>query len=459
MTLTAQVRRRRIVLIAGVLLLVGVGWAFRHVTSTLASLHGNGPQYGFIFTAAFLMLVFQMGLCFFESTPKIDIYQRLKLDRLRVCAQIPVHNEDPGALMEDILSILRQTRPVQVIDVVENGINEIDYAETERWFYRTLTEHGAVGTWRRTPDKGKRKAQAVTVREMRGHVDLYLTVDSDAVLAPNAVEELIKAFADPRVFSAAGIVLALNNRSRHFGKNLLCRMTDLWFVTGQLVDRSSQSAMGSVLVNSGVLAMYRAAILEDNLEGYLNEVTPVGGRAVEFSDDSLLTIYALKRGRAVQIPTSFAFTLMPETLDHHLRQYVRWMRGAFIRTWWRFRYLPLSGYAFWAHFIGWCQMGISTFIFVNIFIGRALGGVSFVDYAALFAIPVLVGYLQSLRYLSFSRSDESLLSQIGTWCLSPLASLWSFTVLRIVRWYAMATFLRTGWGTRGSVEVGLAAPA
>lgn len=63
-------------------------------------------------------------------------------------------------------------------------------------------------------------------------------------------------------------------------------------------------------------------------------------RPVTFSDDSLLTLYALVRGRVVQQPTAVVFTAMPEELGHHLRQYLRWMRGSSLRSRWRVRYLP-----------------------------------------------------------------------------------------------------------------------
>ncbi|MGW4809413.1 hypothetical protein [Kitasatospora sp. NPDC004272] len=46
------------------------------------------------------------------------------------------------------------------------------------------------------------------------------------------------------------------------------------------------------------------------------------------------------------------------------------------------------------------------------------------------------------------RSDQSLRSQLGTWALTPLALARSRAVLRPVRWYATATCLRPGWGTR-----------
>lgn len=454
--LTASIRRSRVLIIAAILLVVGVAWGLRHVHSTVVAVNGSGVQYGYIFTAAFIMLVFQMILCFQERVWKVTPRKMRLLNKKYVVCQIPVHNEDIDSLKECIVSILRQTRRVNLIHVVENGVNSVDYTETRQWFKHVCEEYRADGVWRVTSLKGKRQAQGITVAETP-LADLYLTVDSDAILAPNAVEELIKPFSDAKVFSAAGIVLAVNNRAKFtsFTKNILCRMTDLWFVTGQLIDRSAQSAMGSVLVNSGVIAMYRAEVLRDNIDGYLNET--FFGKPVEFSDDSMLTIYALQRGKAVQQPSAYAFTLMPETLSHHIRQYTRWMRGAFIRTFWRFKYLRVSGYAFWAHVIGWVQMTLSTFIFIQLFIAQPIATRHIYPY--LVVIPILVGYLQGLRYLTYVRSDQSTMSQVATWLMCPIASMWAFFVLRVVRWYAIATCLRTGWGTRSKVEIGISQPS
>jgi hyaluronan synthase len=145
---------------------------------------------------------------------------------------------------------------------------------------------------------------------------------------------------------------------------------------------------------------------------------------------------------------------MPETVDHHLRQYVRWMRGAFIRSWWRIRYLPLSGYAFWAHALGWVQMVVSTTILGLLFVAAPIRDPRLVaQLPFLLTIPVLIGYGQALRFLSVRRNDDRLRSQLLTFALAPVATLWAFTVLRVVRWYAMVTCLKTGWGTRENVEV------
>lgn len=468
-------------------------WAIRHAVSALAIVQGKSAQFATIYMLAFLLLVWQTVLYSLERPKKVTSRQTDQLDRLKLVVPVPCYNEDPGLLKKCLVSLLNQTRKPDVIHMVDDGSNSpnADYTAVKAWFHGASIEAGVEAVWQRTENGGKRQAQGYAIRRWRGWADVYVTIDSDANLAPDAIEELIKPLADPKVQSVAGIVLAENNRgpkkpvkpvpkpsgghaapgrrakragrgrvralAKWRGQQLLCRMTDLWFVVGQLVDRSAMSTMGGVLVNSGVLAAYRADLVEDNLDGYLNET--FFGRKVEFSDDSMLTIYALQRGKAVQQPTSYAFTAMPENLSHHLRQYLRWMRGAFIRSWWRFKYLPVNSYAYWGHLIGWIQMVLSTVVFGILFVYHPV--LTHRILPELILIPVLVGYGQSLRYLSFRRSDEPFRSQLLTFALSPVAMLWSFFVLRIVRWYAMATCWTTlgkpnSWGTRqDGVEVSI----
>jgi hyaluronan synthase len=373
-------------------------------------------------------------------------------------------------LTAGLRTLLHQTRRPNSIIVVDDGSTKVDYTHVEAWFVEAAEEVGIRVQWIRQANGGKRSAQATGVLATP-EADIYLTVDSDALLDREALAEGMRPFADERIQSVAGIVVALNNRYswktdrpgssaagrlvKNVGADLLCRMTDLWFVVGQLVDRSAMSSMGGVLVNSGPLALYRAPVVRDNLDGYLNET--FFGRRVEFSDDSMLALYARHRGRTVQQPSAFAFTLMPETFSQHKRQYMRWMRGAFIRSWWRFRYLPLHSYAYWGHLIAWVQMALSTVIFVALFIVWPVQDQRYLAaWPYLLAVPVLIGYGQALRYLSVQRNDQSIVSQLATFLLSPVATVYAFTALRLMRWWAMLTPLKTGWGTRENVEVRLA---
>ncbi|MFF9359891.1 glycosyltransferase [Streptomyces griseoluteus] len=458
-----RVSRTRTRILAGAALSGAVlsVWLVHHIYSGIHTWEGQGQRFATVYSLAFLMLMWQCVLYFSERPKKVTLQQQNQLNQLRVTVPIPVRNEGPNAFRECLASVLRQSRLPQCIIVVEND-NSVNYSQVEAWFEKECAALDIPLIWESTPTPGKRHAQglAVTGAQQAGvTTDIYVTVDSDANLDQNAFEEILKPFADKDIQSVAGIVLASNLRGNVNRKgqprkwrDMLVRMTDLWFVVGQLVDRSAQSALGGVLVNSGVLAAYRSGVLDDNLDGYLNET--FCGRKVEFSDDSMLTIYALQRGKAVQQPTAFATTLMPDNFSQLFRMYTRWMRGAFIRTFWRFRYLRLNNYAYWGHLFGWVQMVLSSVIFVVLFL--YLPAVEREWTWDLLLIPVLIGYGQALRYLSFKRSDDAFWSHFLTFLAAPIAQVFAFTVFRFVRWYAMATCYKTGWGTRQKVELDLA---
>jgi len=440
--------RLRLLVFSSVILTALIVWTFHHVLVAVQFSEVTPGHFATAYAAAFLMLAWQVALYVVDRPKQVTPRQQAQLDKLRVAVPIPAYNEDPELLRACLASLLNQTRMPQIIYVVDDGSKDSSaYTAVKGWFMQAAKEAGVHGIWKRKENEGKRHAQGMVFKHLFQQADLFLTTDSDAIFAPNAIEELLKPLADPRVQSVAGIVVAENAR-----KNLLTRFTDLLYVTAQLVDRAAMSVMDSVLVNSGPIAVYRAELIWDNLHGYLNETFM--GRPVTFSDDSLLTLYARERGRTVQQSSAYVFSAMPENVSHHLRQFLRWMRGSTIRSIWRFRYLPLTGYAYWMHFMRWFQVVLTTVVFVGVFVVVPVrtGHFSF----WLLMVPVLVGYAQSLRYLTFTRSDESVWSQLGTFALAPVAMLWSFTVLRIVRLYAMATCAKTGWGTRQKgVEVSL----
>lgn len=443
-------RTRPRVILTGALILTAVAvWAAHHTVQTLAIADGApSGRLTLVYAATFVFLAFQAVLYHCERPKRCTPRQRRQLNGMRAEVLVPVYQEDVGYLHGTLASLLAQTRLPDAVHVVDDG-STIDYTDVQAWFEQAATDAGVTTTWQRQTNAGKRHAQGAAVR-VSPNAQMYITVDSDARLDPHALEELLAPLADPRVQSVAGIVLAANNRA-----NLLARITDLYYVTGQLTDRSALSAAGSVLVNSGVLAAYRAGIIRDNLDGYLSET--IAGRPVTFSDDSMLTLYALLRGKTVQQPSAIVYTAMPERVTHAVRQYLRWMRGSTIRSLWRLRYLPPARAAYWLHLMRWMQMAVATVVFGYLFIGQPATGHT--PPWTVVVAPILIGYAQGLRYLTVRRPDETLRSQLLTWLLAPLAVLWAWTVLRTVRWYAMATCLKTGWGTRqNGAEVALAEP-
>jgi hyaluronan synthase len=436
-------------LASAVLLAGSAAWGARHLAAARAVLDGHGTPLGELYALTFLALAWQVTLYAVDRPFRVTPLGQAVLDTLNLTIAVPLYNEDVAIARRSLMSMLRQSRRVDHVIVVDDGSDDpkADYSLLRHEFGRLAELAGTRFTWIRIEHAGKRHAQAAAV-EASPDADVYVTVDSDSELDEHAAAELIAPFADPRVMSVAGVFLAANNTT-----TLLARLTDLIYLPSQLMVRGGMSVMRSVLVNSGAIAAYRAGAVREALPVYLGETffgVPVG-----FSDDSMLTLLAYLKGRAVHQPSAFAFAAMPETFSHHKRQYLRWMRGSFIRSWWRFRYLPLSSYAFWWHLAGWVLSAVSAWAFADVLVSAVVRG----DWSwSVLLVPAIAGYGLGLPYLTVSRSDETWRSRLLTWSLAPLAVLWSLTVLRAWRWYGAATCRTTGWGTRQNIEVTMEEP-
>ncbi len=405
-----------------------------------AILGGRGTPLGALYLVTFVVLVWQAVLYAIDRPRKTAA--RHALAALTAVVAVPCYNEDPDILRRSLLSMLDQTRLPNHVFVVDDGSDKADYTQVRREFRFRAAAVGVKVSWVRTKNGGKRQAHAVAVRGTP-EADIYITIDSDGILDPHAIEQLLAPFGDRTVQSVAGIVLSANNRG-----TVLARILDLLYLPAQLTNRASLSVMGSVLVNSGALAAYRAAAVREALPVYLGET--FFGRPVGFSDDSMLTLLAYLRGRTLQQSSAFVFAAMPEQLSHHARQYLRWMRGSFIRSWWRFRYLPLRSYAYWWHLLSWMLTAVALWAFTELYVIGPYEGRFESSYIV---VPVLLGYATMLPYLTVRRSDEPFWSRVLTWLLAPLAVLWSYTFLRAWRWYGAITCWKTGWGTRKKIEI------
>ncbi|MER6617552.1 glycosyltransferase [Streptomyces xantholiticus] len=422
-----------------VVLLLAAAWTTHHAVIAFRADSETENRLRVVWISLFLVFLLQTFMYHLEGVPRLTDRTVRQLASAHVSILIPVYNEDPGYLKLGLESFLRQTRLPDSVHIVDDGSTSSDYADVRAWWEEAARKAGVATTWQRVLNGGKRHAQAHGVR-VSAEADIYITCDSDSCFAPSAIEQVLLPFARPRVQSVAGIVIATNNRV-----NWLVRVTDLWFVVCQLVDRSGQSALGAVMVNSGPLAAYRADVIRDNLGSYLNETFM--GRSVMFSDDSLLTLYAQQRGLTVQQPQAICFTAMPEKWSHFTRMYLRWMRGSTIRSVWRMRYLSPARPAYWLHAMRWLQMVLTQMVVLwLVLVEPLLYGQ--MPPGSMLVIPFLIGYAQGLRYLSIIRSDERIRSRALTWLMMPLAIVLAWTVLRFLRWYGIFTCARTGWGTR-----------
>jgi hyaluronan synthase len=416
-------------------------WVAHRLDMLVAWFRSGGDPFATLFGFVCLFFVWQLLLAWRErpTNPTLEA-DRQRLAGLTICINIPCYNEDPALLNRALGEIFSQTRLPDRVEVVDDG-STVDYREL-RDFWEEHVPAQVAFAWRRLDEnRGKRHAQMETFR--RASEDIFVTVDSDTVLDRHALEEGVKPFVRDDVQSVAGLVLGLNKH-----RNFITRLEDLVFTSTQLTMRSAYAHIGNVTVNSGAFALYRREVISDHATGYVSET--ILGRRVQLSDDSLLTLYALVRGRTVQQTSAIAFTHWPETWSHHVRQQVRWMRGSTLRTFWRARYLPLKRPAFWLSMIGMAQFLAITALLVYLigFMPEMLTRHLELTIPAVCALS----YVAMIRSLTVGRSDETAAQKLLTYALSPLGMLWMIVVSRLLRLYGMATVTHTSWGTRATVE-------
>ncbi|MDQ1372995.1 MAG: hyaluronan synthase [Actinomycetota bacterium] len=357
-----------------------------------------------------------------------------------VAAIVPVYNEDPSAFRRCLDSLLAQSHALSEIWVIDDGSSSPVCLNIARDMLRDVP--GArVRAFRH--NRGKREAQAFAFK--RSQVEVFCTIDSDTVLDPRAVEEGLKPFANEKIMAVTGNVRALNHR-----KNLLTKLIDLRYANAFLYERAAYSMLGSVLCACGSLSFWRAEVIKDNLDDFVNQTFL--GIPVQYGDDRRLTNYALQRGKVVVQDSSVAFTVVPERMQHFVRQQLRWNKSFFRETLWVLRnfsakrwvwWLSLAEIAMWATF----STGIVMATLVTPLLTGRLALLYYLSYLA------VMSYARSVRY--FGASETSWGYQLYVFLLSPVYAVLHVGLLIPLRLWALLTLRQRGWGTRATVEVAL----
>lgn len=249
-------------------------------------------------------------------------------DRLpSVDVVIPCFNEDPDLLQACCASLARQDYQGPL------SFWLVDDTSPNRGRLRAVYRY-----WRRQPrwqvhlhdrNLGKRQAQDTALH--RGTGELVLTIDSDTVIAPDGVRQLVDAFlSDGRVVAATGDVAALNA-----DVNLLTSIINQRYDFMFNEERAAQAANDALLCCSGPFAMYRRSVLGQVWGDYLTQ-TYRGQRCVSGDDLHLtnLVLAADQTHKARYVPAARAWTQVPETLAGFVRQQTRWNRSFYRELHW-----------------------------------------------------------------------------------------------------------------------------
>ncbi len=371
--------------------------------------------------------------------------------RNRAVVVVPFYNEDPTLLGNCVRSVMAAAGDhVDAVHVIDDGSSDPVLHEVVRSALATAPDGVVTHLTVHDVNLGKREALARAV-EREPDADVFVTIDSDTVLDPDSIDNLLAAFDDPDVTAATGLVLALNH-----DRNLLTRLIDLRYANAFLVERAAYSRMGSVLCACGSLAGYRGDVMRDHLDDFVNQ-TFLGQPAV-FGDDRRMTNYALQHGKAVFQSSARAQTAVPERFGHYVRQQVRWNKSFFRESLWAVANLPGRSAAPWLSMFELVSWMTFTVLLVTAVVvapfrtGQAVAG-TFLVYVSVMA------WVRSLRYMELRRERLSSWQQASVFLLSPIYGLVTLVFLLPLRLYSLMTLRQARWGTRSAgVEVALDLP-
>jgi poly-beta-1,6-N-acetyl-D-glucosamine synthase len=142
----------------------------------------------------------------------------------------------------------------------------------------------------------------------------FITLDADTLLHPSSIRYLVSRIqsSPEEVCAVAGSVLAKNSR-----ENLLTKMQEWDYFLGIASIKRLQGLYQGTLVAQGAYSLYKTECIKE-----------VGGWPDAIGEDIVLTWRLLKRNWKVYFePCAVAFTEVPSSFKHLVRQRARWTRG------------------------------------------------------------------------------------------------------------------------------------
>lgn len=216
---------------------------------------------------------------------------------------IPAYNEEKS-IADTIKSIKNQTVKI-------DGIIVVDDFSSDRTGDVALNEGAFVI---RTPHNMGTKAMAQNYVLPFISTDLFVTIDADTILHPEAVEKTLPYFNDPKTGSVCGFVIPQ-------------KIETIWekgrfieYLFGISIMKAAQNNVGVVLVSSGCFSTFKTDIVRE-----------FGGfKQRTMAEDMDLTWEMHFKGYKIYCaPDAFCYPLDPSTGSIFIKQILRWYSAFF----------------------------------------------------------------------------------------------------------------------------------
>jgi cellulose synthase/poly-beta-1,6-N-acetylglucosamine synthase-like glycosyltransferase len=233
---------------------------------------------------------------------------------------VPMFNEGQG-IYRTTLSILEQNYPAHKLCVTV--VDDCSTDDSLFWARKAAaTQPERANVLKNKVNVGKRMGIAHAVR--RSTSEIIVSVDSDVVVHPNAVRELVARFVSDDIAAVGGRVNVSNPN-----QNWLTKMQTIKYHFGYGYLKSLERVFRTVMCLSGCLTAYRRSVLLE-LEPIL-ERRQLLGVPIKYGEDRFLTRQIVKAGyRTMLTLEANCWTVAPSTLRGYFQQQLRWRRSNFI---------------------------------------------------------------------------------------------------------------------------------
>ena len=233
-----------------------------------------------------------------------------------VTVVIPMFNEGPS-IYDTIKSLVNLDYPSDKLEVTV-----VDDCSTDNSYehaLRAARDFPGVTVLKNPYNMGKRRGINHAVRESKA--EIILSVDSDVIVFPTALRELVARFTSPQVAAVGGRVHVSNPN-----ENWLTKLQTIKYYFGQEHLKNLERGLDSVMCLSGCLTAYRRSVLVE-LEPILEDRNILGVE-IKYGEDRFLTHQIVKHGYKTRFTMAgFCFTKAPANLRGYFNQQLRWKRS------------------------------------------------------------------------------------------------------------------------------------
>ncbi|MEO6772925.1 MAG: glycosyltransferase [Kofleriaceae bacterium] len=271
------------------------------------------PIYLFIFIVFLNRYVFGWYLTILKGKrldPKITGYEPT------ITIVVPLFNEG-HSIYDTIKSLVELDYPSDKLEVTV--VDDCSTDDSCAWACKAAAEFPNVRVLRNEVNLGKRKGINAAVRASRA--ELVVSVDSDVIVYPTALRELVARFTSPEIAAVGGRIHVSNPNH-----NWLTRLQTIKYYFGQEHLKNLERALDQVMCLSGCLTAYRRAVLLE-LEPILEDRN-IMGVPIKYGEDRYLTHQIVKHGYKTRMTMdAMCFTKAATTLRGYFNQQLRWKRS------------------------------------------------------------------------------------------------------------------------------------